>query len=109
MSVAKEKYQPYTDSQTPCLITRKECGCCIAACVLDDTTFEELAKAVEECSDADEMMEESSLLEQIVESRRRGALLEVQPVSFVRTGGLNFDCQHPAKETVEVGKGPDLA
>lgn len=88
----------YTEGGEPTLITRKKCGCCVVACVIDEHTLTAAGKLLcrmAECGSAyEDDIEEDSLLGQIFEAVRDGHALEVQPVSFVRKGRLNFDCNH---------------
>ena len=82
----------------PCVVTKKKCGCYVAACVLDDDTLAEAAKVLDYINQGDRLtehdLEKSSLLSQILETAKHGATLEVKPVGFVRSGGLTFDCKH---------------
>jgi len=64
----------YAEDQRPCLIAFDKCGCPKAAHGIDAGLVGWLVKFIEECDWA--------------------AKFEVRPVSFVRNGGLAFDCAH---------------
>ncbi len=79
----------YAEDQKPCLVAKKPCGCYVAACVLDDGALEEVRDWNIE-SDLDL----PAVVDFLKEGNEWGATYEVRPVSFVRSGGLNFGCKH---------------
>jgi hypothetical protein len=67
-----------TEDQQPCLVAKKPCGCFVAAAGLDQPmNLEEITEFYREVGDR--------------------AVIEFRPVSFVRNGGLNFQCTHKEK------------
>lgn len=83
--------QGYTEDQQPCIIAVKPCGCSVGACVLDDSDLGELEAWNGDDLDAPK----------IIEFVRDMSMCKfvLRPVSFVRAGGLNFDCRHKAEAT----------
>ncbi len=71
----------YTEDQHPCLVAKKFCGCYVAAAGLDDSlNLEEITDFYNE-----------------VRKWGEGYEIEFRPISFVRSGGLNFSCPHGAR------------
>lgn len=65
----------YTEDQHPCMVAKKPCGCFVAAAGLDHSlNLEEITSFYREVSPY--------------------ATVEFRPISFVRNGGLNFQCRH---------------
>ncbi len=78
----------YAEDQRPCIVAKKSCGCYVAACCLDDVIFRELLHEPRT----------SILLNFLSNCDKYDATLEIRPASFVRAGGLNFDCKHSSED-----------
>ena len=63
----------YAADERPCLVAKKKCGHYVAACALWPRGLQVAADFA-------------------VEMEEHGAILEIRPASFVRSGGLTFDC-----------------
>jgi hypothetical protein len=87
----------YTEDQMPCIVARKACGCYIAVTSLRATAFTRepdviTRRSIREALDF--MCEITNSGEEIV--------YELRPISFVRNGGLNLECNCvPAAGSVE--------
>jgi len=66
----------YTEDQQPCIVAKNPCGCYVAACSFDDDD-RNLSDVLAFLKEADQ-----------------DVTFEFRPVSFVRSGGLNFGCKH---------------
>jgi hypothetical protein len=82
----------YEEDQRPCIVARKPCGCYCAAAGLDE---DELLELVEWDIESD--LDRPALIEFFKDAALHGATFELRPVSFVRAGGLNFNCEHERK------------
>lgn len=85
----RDSMHRYAEDQTPCIVARKPCGCYCAAAGLDE---EELLEIVEWKIGED--LDLPALIEFLRECSVEGSTFEVRPVSFVRAGGLTFNCKH---------------
>ncbi len=65
----------YIDGMQPCVVARLRCGHYCAGFVIATSILDEIPEFVLEC-------------------RKRGAEIEIRPVSFIRNGGLTF-CSCP--------------
>lgn len=73
----------YADDEVPCVVVRKSCGCYVAAHALGDDELDDIRRG-----------KGLTVVDFIREFDGRDVSLEIRPVSFVRKGGLSFDCEH---------------
>jgi hypothetical protein len=84
----------YAEAETPCIVVRKPCGCYVAACGLDDSELREIVNwNISSYIDMPSVIRFLKEFEPVAE-------FELRPVSFVRSGGLNFSCDHVEAQTV---------
>lgn len=72
-----EMMHVYAEDQQPCIVAKKSCGCYCAASGIDDFDIRQ---------------DFESLIDFLHEMK--SCAFELRPVSFVRSGGLTFDCKH---------------
>lgn len=77
----------YAEDQQPCIVVKKPCGCYIAACGFDDDDIQSILKW-----DAGDRNLPGVLA--FLKEAGNDVTFELRPVSFVRSGGLKFDCRH---------------
>jgi hypothetical protein len=75
----------YVEDQKPCLVAVKQCGCVVAVSHMDP----------------DDKGDWEAGKDFVREVKAQGARVEFRPVSFIRNGGLEFDCPHFSIGTAE--------